>query len=136
MDVTVRHLGAVQFEVTARGHRLLCDQPIENKGSDSGMTPPELLLASLATCAAYYAVEYLKARSLSTEGLEVRVSAEKASSPARLASFRVEVVVPGLDEDRHKAGVTRAVHACLIHNTLLNLPKVELEVQAGVPAVV
>lgn len=100
------------------------------------MTPPELLLASLATCAAYYAVEYLKARSLSTEGLEVRVSAEKASSPARLASFRVEVVVPGLDEDRHKAGVTRAVHACLIHNTLLNLPKVELEVQAGVPAVV
>ena len=42
------------------------------------MTPPEFMLASLGACAGYYAAEYLRARSLSTEGLEVRVTAEKA----------------------------------------------------------
>src|SRR5215475_12713740 len=66
MEVTVRHRGDVQFEAEARGHRVLCDQPAENHGSDQGITPPEFLLASLATCAGYYAVQYLKTRSLST----------------------------------------------------------------------
>ena len=125
MEVVAEHLGGVQFEVAARGHRVLCDQPIENNGSDSGMSPPEFLLASLATCAAYYAAEYLKARKLPEEGLKVRVTAEKILHPARLASFRIEVSTAELDS-RHQSGVVRAVKSCLIHNTLLAGPHIEI----------
>ena len=60
MEVTVEHLGEVQFEIRAREHVISCDQPRENGGFDEGMTPPEFLLASLGSCAAYYAVDYLK----------------------------------------------------------------------------
>ena len=62
----------------------------------------------------------------------MRVTAEKASHPARLASFRLEVSVANLDE-RHEAGILRAVKACLIHNTLLAAPEIEVNV-AGSPA--
>ena len=84
MQATVRYLGGVKFEASTRNHRVLCDQPVENKGTDTGMTPPEFLLVSLGTCAGYYAAEYLRARSLPVSGLEVRVSAEKNAQPARL----------------------------------------------------
>src|SRR5450759_301207 len=87
MEVLVKHLGNVKFSAAARGHHIVCDQPAENSGNDEGMTPPELLLASLGACAGFYAAQYLKTRSLSTEGLEVRVTAEKALHPARLGSF-------------------------------------------------
>jgi putative redox protein len=50
----------VQLEAEARGHRLLSDQPLSNGGDDAGMTPPELMLASLGTCAGYYALQYLR----------------------------------------------------------------------------
>ncbi len=80
MEVQIRHLGNVRFEASARGHRVFADQPVENGGSDGGMTPPELLLAALGTCAGHYAAQYLKSRSLAAEGLEVRVSAEKAAA--------------------------------------------------------
>jgi len=135
MEVTIHHLGGVKFEAAARGHRIVCDQPAENRGTDTGMTPPELLLASLGTCVGFYAAEYLRTRSLSTEGLQVRVAAEKATGPARLASFRIEVSVPDLDP-QHKAGVLRAVHACLIHNTLLHAPAIEITLETRVPATV
>jgi putative redox protein len=135
MEVIVHHLGDVKFEAVARGHRLLCDQPVENHGGDSGMTPPELLLSSLGTCAGYYAAEYLRTRGLPTEGLEVRVIAEKATQPTRLGSFRVEVTVPDLDP-RHEAGILRAVKACLIHNTLLHAPVVEIALETRVPAAI
>lgn len=53
MEVIVEHLGAVQFEIKARQHAVVSDQPIDNGGDDEGMTPPELLLASLGSCAAF-----------------------------------------------------------------------------------
>jgi len=133
MEVKVRHLGNVKFEAIARGHRVVCDQPPDNGGTDSGMTPPDFLLVSLGTCAGFYAAQYLKLHGLSAEGLEVNVSAEKARAPARLGTFRIEVIAPGLDE-RHTAGVLRAVHACLIHNTLLNAPAIETVIRTPVLA--
>lgn len=125
MEVTVEHLGGVKFEVAARGHRVVCDQPRENGGSDCGMTPPEFLLASLGTCAAYYAAEYLKARKLNVPNLTVKVTAEKALKPARVAAFRIDVCAPGLEE-KHEIGIQRAAKACLIHNTLLAQPAIEV----------
>ena len=135
MEVIVHHLSGVKFEAAARGHRVVCDQPVENHGADSGMTPPEFMLASLGTCAGYYAAEYLRTRSLPTKGLEVRVTAEKATGPARLASFRVEVTVADLDP-RHEAGILRAVKACLIHNTLTHAPAIEIALETSVPATI
>jgi uncharacterized OsmC-like protein len=133
MEITINHLGDVSFEASARGHRLVCDQPPGNGGQDSGMTPPELLLASLGTCAGFYAVQYLRTRGLSAEGLSVRVEADKAAQPARLGAFRIEVTAPGLDE-RHTTGVLRAIRSCLIHNTLLNAPLIETMVNSPAPA--
>jgi putative redox protein len=131
MEVTVRHLGNVGFESSARGHRVICDQPADNGGTDRGMTPPELLLASLGACSAHYAAQYLKARHLPSEGLEVKVSAVKIKPPARVDGFRIEVFVPGLDPE-HEAGMKRAVDACLIHNTLLHTPSIETVIRAAV----
>jgi len=133
MEVFANYLGASQFEAVARGDKVFCDQPIENGGFDEGMTPPEFLLASLATCAAYYTAQYLNGRKLPSTGLSVRVSAEKARQPARLASFQIEVIVPGLD-DRHQEGVQRAAKACLIHNTLLGAPSIEVTVNTAMLA--
>ena len=130
MEVEVRHLGNMKFEAMSRGHRLICDQPVENHGTDKGMTPPELLLASLATCAGYYAAQYLQARGLSAQRIAVRVSAEKATQPARLASFVIEVEAPDVDP-KHHDGLLRAVKACLIHNTLSSTPTIDLKVNTA-----
>jgi putative redox protein len=130
MEVIAQHTGESKFEVSARGHRAICDQPVDNGGDDAGMTPPEFLLASLATCAGYYAAKYLKARNLPADDLRVRVTAEKAQKPARLASFRIEVSIGQLDP-RHEEGVLRAAKTCLIHNTLLAAPAIEIVVHAG-----
>jgi uncharacterized OsmC-like protein len=128
MEVTVQHLGAVQFEIKARQHTVVSDQPQENGGFDEGMTPPELFLASLGSCAAFYAAEFLRQKGLATEGTRVNVTAEKVLNPARLNNIRIEVELPLACEDRDRAGVDRAVHRCLIHNTLMQPPTIEIAV--------
>lgn len=133
MEVKIQHLGGVKFSAETRGHCLISDQPATNGGEDSGMTPPELLLASLGTCAAYYVAEYLRRHSLECPGLELTVSGAKAKPPARVAAFHIDVIAPGISRE-HENGLQRSVHSCVIHNTLLNLPSIETRVHCGVEA--
>jgi uncharacterized OsmC-like protein len=129
MEVSVEYLGAVQFEIQARQHRIISDQPPDNGGHDEGMTPPELLLASLGSCAAYYAVDYLKRNNLPTDGARVKVTAEKVKGPFRLDNFRIELDVPGELSGGQLRGIDEAVHRCLIHNTLLHPPQIQVELK-------
>jgi putative redox protein len=131
MEVRVEHLGGMQFEIKARHHRIASDQPVDNGGFDEGMTPPELLLASLGSCAGFYAAQYLRKHQLATEGTIVRVTAEKAANPPRLTNFRTEINVSSACEDPHREGIEQAVRHCLIHNTLLNPPSISLEISSS-----
>jgi putative redox protein len=130
MEVIVEHLGSVQFEIQARHQRIACDQPVENGGFDEGMTPPELLLASLGSCAGFYAAQYLKKHHLAAKGTIVRVCADKAENPpARISEFHIHVEIPLEITEEHRKGLEEAVRHCLIHNTLVHTPKILLEIQ-------
>ncbi|MGA9528835.1 MAG: OsmC family protein [Terriglobales bacterium] len=134
MEVSVEHLGSVQFEIKARQHVIVSDQPADNGGFDEGMTPPELLLASLGSCAAFDAAAYLRKHKVAERGTKVRVAADKRKDPPRLDDFRITINIPSGLDPKHVEGVERAVHQCLIHNTLLNPPAIAIEIHGPVLA--
>jgi len=130
MQITVEHLGSVQFEIKTRGHSVISDQPVGQGGYDEGMTPPELLLASLGSCAGYYAAQYLKKNKLASEGTRVRVTCDKVMDPIpHMDNFRIEVEAFVELSPEHHEGLVEAVHHCLVHNTLLHPPKISLHVE-------
>jgi putative redox protein len=134
MEIKVTHLDGVKFEIQSRSHTLVCDQPEDNGGDDAGMTPPELLLASLGSCAAFYAVQYLKTRKLAESGIQVEVTAEKLKQPGRMGNFRVHVTCPVELTEEQTEGLMRSVHHCTIHNTLVSPPKIEIELTTAAHA--
>lgn len=134
MELRVVHLDGAKFEVQARSHTIVCDQPQNNGGADAGMTPPELLLASLGSCAAFYAMQYLRTRKLAECGVEVKVTAEKLKQPGRLGNFKIQVVSPVELTEEQTEGLVRSVHHCTIHNTLLSPPTIEIELSVAAPA--
>jgi putative redox protein len=134
MEVRVSQLDGVKFAIQARSHTILCDQPKENGGTDAGMTPPELLLASLGSCAAFYAAEYLRTRKLAQSGVEVSVTAEKLLQPARLSHFQVHVQSPVPLTVEQTGAMTRTVHHCLVHNTLKAPQEIHVEIATAASA--
>ena len=131
MEIKVKQIDRFKFNIEARSHSVICDQPLENGGEDAGMTPPELMLASLGTCAEFYAVQYLRTRKLDDRGVEVSVTAETLLQPARLGHFRIHVTCPAGLTVEQTEGLRRSVHHCLIHNTLLSVPTVGIELAVG-----
>lgn len=133
MEVKVTHTGKMKFRMQAREHVIETDQPADIGGEDSAMTPPEIFLAALGSCAAFYAAQYLTIRKLAEDGVEVTVDAEKLRSPARLGNFTIHVKSPvPLNEEQTQA-MERAVHRCLIHQTMLQVPQMDIRIQADQP---
>lgn len=131
MKVTVNHIGDVQFSMQTRTHTIYTDQPTDNGGWDEAMTPPEIFLSAIGSCAAFYAVAYLKRKGLPYEGTRVEISAEKLTAPARLGEMKIVVHPPEELTEEHKAGVDDSVHRCILHNTLMHPPEVKVEVGAA-----
>ena len=134
MKVRVQRMGKASFLADTRQHVVVTDQPVENGGGDTGMTAPELLLASLGSCVAYYVTQFCDARGLDTKGLEVSVEGELLHIPGRIGEISVKVQLPvELDQDRLTA-LLRTVSHCTIHNTLTTSADIRVHVET--PALV
>jgi len=133
MQVEINYRGNKKFEANARGHVVIADQPFDEEGRDSGMTPPELFLAAIGSCAAHYAAEYLNFRGLDTSDLRIRISGVKSLHPARLSEITIEVITDNLNL-RHKEGLVRAVQHCVLENTLVYPPSVNVEIVGAAEA--
>src|SRR5262245_24401137 len=94
MKVKIERLGKVSFAVRCRNHSLLSDQPVGNGGNDLGLTPPELLLASLGACIGYYIAQFCELRNMKCDELEISLEGEYGHHPARIQTIGVDVNMP------------------------------------------
>jgi uncharacterized OsmC-like protein len=117
LEISLRHTGGARFSAEARHHRLLLDQPAEDGATDQGMSPAELLLASLGGCVGQIAAQYLTLHGLSSDGLTIRVRTRPAAKQLHFGDFQVEVIVPGLTDAQLRA-LEKSFPAGLVQNAI------------------
>ncbi|WP_082049693.1 OsmC family protein [Arthrobacter sp. SPG23] len=124
--VHVVHQGGDRFDINVRGHVIRTDQPTSDGGEDTGPTPTELFIASLAGCVAFYARRYLDRHGLPTEGLAVEADFQMGSRPARVARIEVRLTIPaGVPAERREPLLAVASH-CTVHNSLMVTPEISV----------
>ena len=112
--------------ITTRGHALLADQTADIGGGDGAATPTELLIASLASCVAYYAGRYLARHGLDRDRLQVVAEFTMAADrPARVGAIRLRIAAPGVPAKRQPGLLAVASH-CTVHNTLRQEPDITI----------
>lgn len=100
------------------GTIVLTDAPRDNHGQGESFSPSELLSLSLGSC--ILSIMGIAARSMDVDivGATAIVTKEMANAPRRIASIAVTVRVPGSFNERQRAKLTAAAHACPVHNAL------------------
>jgi putative redox protein len=111
LEISLQHTSGASFTAEARHHRVVLDQPAEDGATDQGMSPAELLLASLGGCIGQYVVQYLGARKLSSQGLQVLVRTQPSARPLHFGEFQVRVIVPSLNEHHLRGLVQNALRS-------------------------
>ena len=129
MSLTVNYLSGTKFKVTCRKHSIITDQPESEEGTDQGMTPVELLNASLSACTAYYASLFLKRHIQDLAELEVRCTWNYLEEPHRVGVINLTVVPPRVLTKQEKIGLLRSIEHCTIENTLKNTPEIRINIE-------
>jgi len=106
-----------RFTVGIRGHKVISDLPQDKGGGDAGPTPPEFLLAALATCTGVFARMFADREGLPAQGIEATATADTLASPMRLGNFVVRLRFSGLPREKHDRA--RAfIESCMVGQTL------------------
>ena len=114
-----------RFTVKCRTHEITIDQPKDNDGDDMGMTPPELLAGSMASCIGFYVARYCQQAKIDTAGLSVSCDWNVGGSPKHMQGFDLNIHLPAVPENRRKA-IEKVAASCLIHATLAQQPEVHI----------
>src|SRR5512132_1678097 len=126
-NLNVTHQNNDRFQLRVRGHRLLCDQPLADGGTDQGPTPTELFVASLAACVGFYARRFLARHHLDAAGLRVEADfTMSADRPARVHTITLRLLVPRPLEPNRRRALLAVVDHCTVHNSLRTPPEVRV----------
>ena len=103
MEVETVYTKDMVFEVRHDGHVATMDAIPKNGGTNSGMTPKELLLGSLGGCTGMDVVAILKKMKVSFKIFKVDVSAEKSKTePIVFTSIHMKYIFEDV-QDKAKA---------------------------------
>lgn len=128
IEFNVSFPGGVAVDATFRGHTVRTDQP-EPLGGNTAMSPFDLFMASIATCAGYYALRFCQERDIATEGLGVRMTAEKHTGEKKgIARFDIEVTPPPGFPEKYREAIIRAIDQCTVKRHLVDPPAIDIRV--------
>ena len=97
---------------------ILTDAPKDHHGKGEGFSPSELLSVSLGSCILSMMAIAAQSMGIDLVGATAKVSKEMSNTPRRISRLSVVVRVPGSFDDRQKAKLTAAAHACPVHAAL------------------
>jgi len=123
--VDITNSGDYVFKAKSKDSEFIVD--IKGKG----MTPPDVLLASLGSCMGVYLRKYAEGAKLTLSEFGVSVSAEFVKEePICFRKITVELDLKGahLDERRQKS-LFEFIKNCPVHQTLKNNPEVEVRIK-------
>ena len=117
--VTVANRGdSYQTAIEARQHHLTADEPTERNGTDTGLTPGELLLASLGTCAAMTVRMYVRRKGWPLTEVRVRLRYEEDYPEPDTTVIRREIELVGDLDEGQRLRLQQIGQACPVHKML------------------
>jgi uncharacterized OsmC-like protein len=129
----VTSLGHDRFVIDIRGFGVEVDQPLSAGGTDTGPTPTELFVSSLASCVAFYARRFLHRHKIGNEHLVVTSRFEMSDTPpARVALIDMDVAIGAKLSERQLQVLKKVVDACAVHNSIRQPPVGQIRLAQGV----
>ena len=126
MDMIVTFPGNLRVDAHYKGFTIHTDQPAKDGGEGSAPTPFDLFLASLATCAGVYLLNFLRKRDIPTEGAGITMSPQRNPDTGMVSHITLTLNLPPEFPDKYREAVVNAVNLCSVKKHLLSPPEIEV----------
>jgi putative redox protein len=106
-----------------KGFVIPTDQPVHQGGGGTAPAPFDLFLASLATCAGFYALAFCQERHISIEGLAVAMQMERGDVSKMIDKITITVDLPPGFPEKYKFAIVKAIDHCTVKAHIVRAPE-------------
>jgi putative redox protein len=131
--IEVSFPGGKKIACELAGHTVVTDQPSADGGDGTAPSPFDLFMASLATCAGFYAAEFCKRRDISMQGFFLRMCCHKGEQSKRYERIVFELTLPESFPKAQIEALKRSIDSCTVKKHIEKAPA--FEVRIAEPAV-
>ena len=126
MDMKITFPGGVAVNAEYKGFTICSDQPESGGGGNTVPSPLDLFLASLGTCAGFYALRFCQERGIDTASLKVGLDFERNPVEKRILKIRIEIGLPKGFPDKYRQAIVRTIDQCTVKRHILEPPAFEV----------
>jgi putative redox protein len=131
MEMTVTFPGGSRVDAAFGDFVIRTDQPKRRGGEGTAPAPFDHFIASLATCAGLYVLDFLKRRDLPVDDVRLTVRTLTDRERGMLDSVTIHVSLPGSFPEKYRQAIVRAVDLCSVKRHLFEPPRFETVVEIG-----
>ena len=131
--VEIRFPGGLRVDAEEGGFRIPTDQPAGKGGDGTAPSPFHLFLASIGTCAGFYALQFCRQRSLTTEGLALSLDARRDAAGRHVSTVVLHLTLPAGFPERYRGAIVRAMEQCSVKRHLADPPEIAIAVGVAEP---
>ena len=125
--ITVKPEDGFRLVISNGVHKIISDQP-EGAGTDRGMQPVELFVASLAACVAVYAIPFLKRRNMDEKNLTVEAEYVYTNDPKRIGKINIKVKIAHPLSEKELKALHKIISSCTVHNSITHTPDISFNI--------
>lgn len=123
MEIAVSFTEGKKVEALIKGFRHQTDQSAKNGGGGTAPEPFDLFLASIATCAGYYALDFCQTRGIPTDGLRLVMRTERNDKKKMIDRIAIEIQLPSEFPLKYRSAIVRAVDLCNVKKHITEPPQ-------------
>ena len=99
------------------------DQAPENGGTGTAPEPFQIYLASIATCAGIYALEFCRAREVVTKDMTLTLTYETDEKNQVCERLNIDLKLPSDFPEKYRKAVVRVMDLCSVKKHILKPPE-------------
>ena len=124
--IDVHFPGGKQVAAKVGDFLIHTDQSEKYGGSASAPEPFDLFLASIATCAGIFALNFCQMRKIDSSRLNLRMECERDPVKKMFSLFRLHITLPPDFPEKYRNGIIRAVELCAVKRHIHDAPDFEI----------
>ncbi|MEJ2589511.1 MAG: OsmC family protein [Deltaproteobacteria bacterium] len=127
--IVVSFPGGKGVDADMDGMKIQTDQAEENGGQGRAPEPFQLFMASIATCAGIYALEFCRAREIPTDDMALTMRYDFDPKKGLCDALQIDLKVPLGFPEKYEKAVLRVMDLCTVKRQMLNPPEFIMRVE-------
>ena len=125
MEMQISFPGGKKVDSHFKGFTVCTDQHEKAGGNGTAPSPTQLFLASIGTCAGYFALIFCDKRKLDTTGLKMNVDFQADPKTFMIEKIVVDITLPENFPEKYTAALIKAIDLCHVKKHFYEPPEFE-----------